>query len=221
MGVGYSMFGMVGSDSQRRPRTATRSSFVERLRDWGDNATWSEFMSRYGRTVRRVAVQAGLRPEEADDVVQETVATVARKMPSFDYDRSRCTLEHWVRHVTSLRIKDQLRRRMPRVVSGGATDGTAVLERMPDLREAHERDEAWEEAWKRELLDRALDKVQLKVSPAHYQLFCLSVVDGRPGAEVARTLGVSLPKVYVVRHRVLRVLRAELQRIQRTPGGLG
>jgi len=209
-------------------REATRTSFVERLRDWRDDASWVQFMLRYGRLVRHVAVQAGLRPEEAEDVVQETVSSVARKMPEFEYDRDRCSLEGWVRHVTQLRIKDQLRRRLPaeNVESGkmstrSGSVGTECLNSLPDAQHDAERDAAWEAAWRQSVVERAMDRVQLKVSPAHYQMFCLSVMDGRPGAEVARTLGVSLASVYVVRHRVLRLLRVEVERIRSTPGGLG
>lgn len=209
-------------------REATRTSFVERLRNWRDDVAWGQFMTRYGWLVRHVAVQAGLRPEEAEDVVQEAACSVARKMPDFDYDRDRCSLEGWVRHVTQLRIKDQLRRRMP---LGDAeprprpadTDsgGSEWMHSLPDPGHDVEREAAWDAAWRQEVLGRALERVQLRVSPAHYQLFCLSVVDGRPGPEVARTLGVSLASVYVVRHRVLRILRAEMERMRSTPGGLG
>ena len=210
-------------------REATRSSFVERLRNWCDDAAWRQFLTRYGRLIRHVARRAGLSVEEAEDVVQETASTVARKMPAFEYDRSRCSLEGWVRHVTHLRIKDQLRRRLPAggAMHGGAsatrsgTRGTAWMERVADERCDAERDEAWQEAWRQALLERALERVQLRVAPAHYQVFCLSVVDGLPGRDVARTLGVSLATVYVVRHRLLRLLRAEVERLRSTPGGLG
>ncbi|MFM8419659.1 MAG: RNA polymerase sigma factor [Verrucomicrobiota bacterium] len=201
---------------------------MERLRNWRDDGAWAQFMARYGRLVRHVATQAGLRPDEAEDVVQETVSSVARKMPEFDYDRDRCSLEGWVRHVTQLRIKDQLRRRLPVAGAGpeavqANTDGvgTAWLNSLPDPRQDSRRDAAWDAAWRQNVMERALDRIQLKVSPAHYQLFCLSVVDGRPGPEVARTLGVSLASVYVIRHRVLRLLRAEIEQMRATPGGLG
>jgi RNA polymerase sigma-70 factor (ECF subfamily) len=201
---------------------------VERLRNWRDDVTWAQFMARYGRLVRHVAIQAGLRPEEAEDVVQETVCSVARKMPEFDYDRARCSLEGWVRHVTQLRIKDQLRRRLP--LAGvearprpADTDsvGTTWLHSIPDARQDSARDAAWDAAWRQHVLERALDRVQLRVSPAHYQIFCMSVIDGRPGPEVARTLGVGLASVYVIRHRVRRLLRAEIEQMRSTPGGLG
>jgi hypothetical protein len=84
-------------------RAPTRSSFVARLKDWGDQTIWEGFFQRYGRLVRQAAVRSGLSADEAEDVVQETALSVARKMPDFVYDRTRCSFEGWVRHVARWR----------------------------------------------------------------------------------------------------------------------
>lgn len=203
-------------------RTPTRSSFVERLRDWGDQSSWEGFFRQYGRLVRQAAVRSGLNAEEADDVVQETALSVAKKMPEFVYERSRCTFEGWVRHVARLRIADQLRRRLPGKVAGGIDSGDAeLLEAIPDTLDGERVDAAWNEAWRSNLLQTALDRLQLKVSPEHFQIFHLSLVSGLPGPEVARTLGVSQAQVWVVRHRLTRLLQQEVGRLKSTPGGLG
>ena len=82
-------------------------------------------------------------------------------------------------------------------------------------------DAAWEEAWRSNLLQTALERLQLKVSPEHFQIFHLIVVSGMSGPEVVRTLGLSLAKVYAVRHRLTRLLKQEVAKLQATPGGLG
>lgn len=209
--------GAVAEPGERAP---TRSSFVERLRDWGDQTIWEGFFNRYGRVVRQVAVRSGLSAEEAEDVVQETALSVARKMPDFIYERSRCSFEGWVRHVARLRIIDQVRRRAPAgVMAGGGPVG--MLEAIPDEACGEQMDAAWEEAWRSNLLQTALERLQLKVSPEHFQVFHLNVVSGVSGPEVVRTLGVSIAQVYVVRHRLTRLLKQEVARLQATPGGLG
>ena len=211
---------MEGAVVESGERAPTRSSFVERLRDWGDQTIWEGFFRRYGRVVRQVAVRSGLSAEEAEDVVQETALSVARKMPDFIYERSRCSFEGWVRHVARLRIIDQVRRRSPAgVMAGGGSVG--MLEAIPDEACGEQMDAAWEEAWRSNLLQTALERLQLKVSPEHFQVFHLNVVSGVSGPEVVRTLGVSIAQVYVVRHRLTRLLKQEVARLQATPGGLG
>jgi RNA polymerase sigma factor (sigma-70 family) len=207
-------------------RAPTRSSFVVRLKDWGDQTIWEGFFQRYGRLVRQAAVRSGLSVDEAEDVVQETALSVARKMPDFVYERTRCSFEGWVRHVARLRIIDQLRRRSPAGVTvevgeAGEGEGEGVLESIPDQAGADQVDAAWQEAWRSNLLQTAMERLQLKVSPEHFQIFHLIVVSGMSGPEVVRTLGLSLAKVYAVRHRLTRLLKQEVTKLQATPGGLG
>jgi hypothetical protein len=64
----------------------TRESLLSRLRDWADDESWSEFFHTYWRMLYEVALRAGLREDEAQEVVQETVIAVAKKMPGFHYD---------------------------------------------------------------------------------------------------------------------------------------
>ena len=92
---------MSGPTSQRR---ATRSSFLERLKNWSDQESWRRFILDYGRVIRASAVKAGLRSDEADDVVQETLLSVARSIPGFIYDRSKGTFEGWVCRIAQLRV---------------------------------------------------------------------------------------------------------------------
>lgn len=214
---------------RREDRTATRASFVDRLRDWRQQTTWGEFLSRYGRMVHRVALRAGLRPHEADEVVQETALSVARAMPQFVYEPGRCSFEGWVRRMARLRISDQIRRRgredrvglMDANVPDGADDGyngdavDVLAEAAVDLAAPDPTDAGWQEEWKRMVLERALERVRLAVAPEHYQIFHLAVLEERAGADVARMLDVSLAKVYVIRHRLLARLHREVDQARR------
>ena len=56
---------------------ATRASLLVRLKDREDQASWQEFFDTYWRLIYSVATKAGLNDAEAQDVVQETVISVA------------------------------------------------------------------------------------------------------------------------------------------------
>src|SRR5262245_7043486 len=64
----------------------TRRSLLARLKDWEDRDGWKEFFDTYWRLIFNVALKAGRTETEAEDVVQETVVSVARQMPAFQYD---------------------------------------------------------------------------------------------------------------------------------------
>jgi len=89
----------------------TRRSLLERLRDLDDQPSWREFFDTYWKLIYGAAIRAGLSDQEAEDVLQETVIGVARKMPEFKYDPAACSFKGWLMHVTRCRIADRFRRR--------------------------------------------------------------------------------------------------------------
>ena len=65
----------------------TRQSLLSRLRDCQDQEGWREFFDTYWRLIYRVARQAGLEDATAQDVVQNTLIYLSRRLPKFRYDR--------------------------------------------------------------------------------------------------------------------------------------
>ena len=49
----------------------TRTSLLERLKDWRDNPSWREFFDAYWKLIYGFALHSGLTKAEAEDVVQE------------------------------------------------------------------------------------------------------------------------------------------------------
>lgn len=199
----------------------TRHSLLERLRDWEDQASWRDFFNTYWKFIYGVAIRSGLSDQEAEDVVQETVVSVAKKMPEFVYDPAKCSFKGWLMHVTRLRIIDQFRRRQPALHQSpaGDTDSrrTPTVERVPDASAAVQQDAAWEDEWERNLVDAALERVKLRVKPEHYQIFYLSAVKGLGTLEVARMLQVNVGQVYLVRHRLAKEVKREVARLKEQP----
>jgi len=64
----------------------TRQSLLSRLKDWNDQESWKVFFDTYWRLIYSAAMKAGLSDAEAQDVVQETVIGVLKKLPDFEYD---------------------------------------------------------------------------------------------------------------------------------------
>ena len=91
----------------------TRRSLLSRLKNWDDQESWQEFFDTYGRLVYGVAVKAGLSDAEAQDVVQETIIIVARKLAGFKYDPALGSFKSWLMLITRRRIEKQLKKRMP------------------------------------------------------------------------------------------------------------
>jgi RNA polymerase sigma factor (sigma-70 family) len=196
----------------------TRRSLLTRLKDWSDQAGWQEFFDTYWRLIYGVAVKAGLTDAEAQEVVQETFLEVAKKMPRFRYDPALGSFKGWLLHTTRWKISAQFKRRRQerREVHLAAQDGTTTdaLEGLADPISL-DWDKVWETAWERNLLEAALEQVKLRVSPAQFEIFYLHVLKEATVKEVAATLEVSASQVYLASHRVGRLLKNEVRRLQK------
>ncbi len=211
-----------GTEAANDELLPTRRSLLDRLRNWEDQASWRDFFNAYWKFIYGVAVKSGLSDFEAEEVVQETVLSIAKKMPEFVYDPERCSFKGWLMHVIRLRISDQLRRRQPafqQLPSGDAdSQRTATVERIADPGGSlAQQDAVWDEEWERNLVDAAMERVKLRVKPQHYQIFHLSAVKGLKTTEVARMLQVNVGQVYLVRHRLAKEVKREVERLKKNP----
>src|SRR5262252_3704320 len=64
----------------------TRESLLSRLKNWEDRESWQDFFDIYWKLIYSMARKAELTDAEAQDIVQETVISVARKIEGFKYD---------------------------------------------------------------------------------------------------------------------------------------
>src|SRR2546426_12491692 len=95
------------------PLIPTRATLLQRLKDWQDQPSWQEFFDTYWRLIYGVARKAGLTESEAEDVVQETMFSVAKHMPSFKYDPAIGSFKGWLLTLTRWRIIFPLGKRGP------------------------------------------------------------------------------------------------------------
>src|SRR6266542_633634 len=101
----------------------TRRSLLARLKNWDDQESWQDFFNTYWRFIYSVALKAGLSDAEAQDVVQENVLTVAKKIGEFKSDPAIGSFKGWLMLLTRRRIADQFeKRRKAGQSSGGGAD---------------------------------------------------------------------------------------------------
>ena len=203
-------------DAGKGDPAATRSSLIGRLRDWKDAGSWQEFFDTYWKLIYSVAIRAGLSEAEARDVVQETVVCVAKQIREGGYNRTRSTFKNWLCMITRRRIIDHLRKRtdpkLRHVSVPGDTSRTDTLARVADP--APPADALWDQEWRKNLLDAAIECVRTQVTPKQFQIFDLSVLRGLPVSEVKKILKVNAAQVYLARHRVGTLVKKQAKRLE-------
>lgn len=196
---------------------ATRGTLLARLKHWDDADSWDDFARTYERLIIGVARKSGLTDAEAQDVLQEVLLSVARTIASFEHDARRGSFKSWLLNLTRWRITDQLRKRagLPPVSprSDRPPEQTATVERVVDPAQAA-LEQAWEQEWQLSVMEAALDRVRRKVKPKHFQIFDLYNLRHWTPPQVARELGVSQMQVYLVHHRLTKLLKEEVARVE-------
>ena len=196
----------------------TRESLLSRIKDWNDQDSWREFFGIYRGLISHTALRAGLTEHEAQDVVQETIISVAKTIKGFDYDPQRCSFKTWLRHLTRKRIADSFRKRTRKSslipISEETSSATPWIERIPDPANFN-LDDVWEEEWKQQLFEAAIERVKLQVSPEQYQVFDLYVLRKTPAKKVAMLLDTNIAQVYLAKHRVSQMIRKEIKRLEK------
>jgi RNA polymerase sigma-70 factor (ECF subfamily) len=180
----------------------TPASLLERLRQPGQEQSWARLVELYTPLLYGWARRAGLQDQDAADLVQDVFTILVRKLPEFAYDNHR-SFRAWLRTVLLNCWRDGRRRRAARPPEVGHPD----LEGLADSAS----EELFEETeYRRQVVGRALRLIQPEFHEATWKAWTEHGLAGRPAAEVARELGLSVGAVYTAKSRVLSRLRREL-----------
>ena len=194
----------------------TRESLLLRLKSWDDQEGWGDFFNTYWRLIYSAALKAGLNEAQAQDVVQDTIIVVAKKMKDFTYDRAIDSFKGWLLYLTRKRIALEYRRKeRDRVASDRSepTDWTLEANDLPDPA-GFDLQSMWEQEWERNLWEAAITRVKKEVNAKQFQMFDLYTIKERSAQEVARQLNVPVAQVYLAKHRISSLLKNELTRLR-------
>ena len=197
---------------------STRASLIHRLKNWRDEPSWHDFFRIYWQFIYGRARKAGLTDAEAQDVVQETLISVAKHMPTFSYDPAIGSFKSWLLNVTRWRILDQFRKRKPadghKAPLNGSASRTDSIDDLPDPN-SMDLNAAWEAEWQTNLLNAAMDNLKRRIDPQKLQIFDFCVNKEWPTEKVAARFKVSVDLVYQTKHRITEAIRTEVNRLEK------
>ena len=184
----------------------TRLSLIGKLHDSASAEAWAEFVRLYQPIVYRVARGRGLQHADAEDLTQELLATVGRKVADLDLQQGG-SFRGWLLKITRDLVVNKLTRR-PREVGSGDSNVRDMMNQQPAreetvtlLRIEHQR----------MMLGEAAKRLRPAISRAIWDSFWLTAVEGRSITDVAKQLEKTEGAVRVARCRVLAQLRKEVQ----------
>jgi RNA polymerase sigma-70 factor (ECF subfamily) len=191
--------------------STTSPTLLGRLRQQpADEAAWNEFVRRYGPKVLAWCRQWRLQDADAQDVTQNVLARLARRMQSFVYDPSR-SFRGWLRTLTQAAWSDFVADGRP---GARASGDSSTLECLHSIAARDDLVARLEQEFDHEVLEEATARVRLRVEPDSWEAFRLMTLEGLSGSETATRLGKEVAAVFKARSRVQALLRDEISRLE-------
>lgn len=185
----------------------TSASLLDRLRDQSDSAAWQRLLDLYTPLIRGWLRRHAPLEQEADDLVQEVLAVVVRKIPQFRREPRTGAFRRWLRSITVNCLRDSWRARRGRPIATGAGDFDQMLQQLEDPESDLSR--LWDQEHDRHVTHRLLEQIKPKFEPKTWQAFQRVALDGDLPDQVAAELGLSVNAVFIAKSRVLARLRQE------------
>lgn len=181
-------------------------SLLARLQSRNEDE-WRRLVVLFTPVVYRWARKAGLQDSDAADVAQEVFAAVHRQIDRFTKTEDSGTFRGWLYGITRNTVLLTFRKggREPR-----AEGGSSALDRLHQTPEM-ELPEVDDPETQTILTHRGAELIRAEFEPRTWAAFEAVVVQGRPAADVAAEMGLSVGAVYVAKSRVLKRLREELE----------
>jgi RNA polymerase sigma-70 factor (ECF subfamily) len=194
---------------EHEPDARTDDELLEAVRTRNDRGALEALLERHEPAIWRFGMKMCRDPEDAKDVLQETMLAAARTARDF---RGGSRVSTWLFAIArSFCIK---KRRRSKFASGEPISLDEHSERVPDVATS---DPAPDEALASRELGLALDGALGELEPSQREVLILRDAEGLSAAEVAEVLGVSVDAVKSRLHRARVALRERLSPFLPTP----
>jgi RNA polymerase sigma-70 factor (ECF subfamily) len=185
----------------------TSASLLDRLRLDPDAASWQRLVDMYTPLIRGWLRRHALPHQDVDDVVQEVLAVVVRKLPQFERQPRAGAFRRWLRSITVNCLRDFWRAGRHRPRATGDSDFLQVLEQLEDPDSPLSR--VWDREHDQHVTHRLLEIIRPQFERTTWQAFRRVALDGATPDQAAAELGISVAAVYIAKSRVLSRLREE------------
>jgi RNA polymerase sigma-70 factor (ECF subfamily) len=185
--------------------TLTSNTLLEGLQRRSSETAWHRMVDLYTPLIRNWLKRYAVFDHDAEDLVQEVLAIVVRKLPEFRRQPQIGSFRRWLRNITvnCLRYFWRAQRLRPR---GGSNEAFAqVLDQLEDPDSALSKfcDQEHDEHVTRRLLEMIRSRFESKTWLAFQRV----ALEGVSVDQVAADLGLSVNAVFIAKSRVLHMLR--------------
>jgi RNA polymerase sigma-70 factor (ECF subfamily) len=184
----------------------TSRSLLQVLQGEPDGDAWQRLCALYTPMIRMWLRQQAALGQDVDDLVQEVLLVVVRKLKDFERQRTG-SFRRWLRLIAVNCLREQWRRRAGEPEARGDAAFARTLEQLEDP--DSELSRRWDREHDEYVSRYLLAKIEPRFEPKTWRAFQATAVQGRAVADAAAELGMTPNAVMIAKSRVLSVLRQE------------
>lgn len=187
----------------------TSLSLLGRLQEIGAADDWQRLVALYTPLLQSWLRRSQVNPADAEDLIQEVLGVVVRKLGDFEHNRRTGAFRLWLRTILVNRLRGFWRNQAGKPQATGDSAALQLLDQLEDPQSG--LTEEWERDHDRQVMAKLLEQVQTQVAPQTWAAFRAVALQGRDEESVAQELGMTVNAVYVAKCRVLARLRREAE----------
>lgn len=183
---------------------STSHSLLELVRAGPDGLAWQRWHALYEPLIRGWLQRKRLVVSDRDDIVQDVLTVVVRRLPEFHHNGRVGAFRLWLKTIAINCLREywkRLRDHPHRVVASNILNDWADPHSSLSLE--------WDREHDRQLVQKLLAFLQPEFTPVTWQAFHQVVIEGKKASDVALALAITLNAVYIAKSRVLTRLRHE------------
>ena len=183
----------------------TSLSLLDRLRQSPDESAWQRLVDLYTPLIRIWLRRYALLAQDVDDLVQEVLAVVVRKIPEFKRRSQVGSFRRWLRSITVNCLRGFWRAQRYRPKATGDEDFADILAQLEDPHSVLSK--LWDQEHDAHITRRLLETIRPRFETKTWLAFQRVALEGVPVDEAARELGITVNAVFIAKSRVVHLLK--------------
>lgn len=178
----------------------TRSSVLRDILNPENQAGWARFFDMYSGFVFGTAIAAGLKDNEADEIVQSVMLAIVRNDNIAHYDPSKGPFRAWLAQLVKWRIADFKRKEQAQskiqLLAPSQLEGLEAPPQpgksglLPDIE------------WIAAVTTETLKRLNADVAPGHFKIYHAATIEGLATESIMNLFHVSRDNIYQIKRRV-------------------
>ena len=183
----------------------TSLSLLNLARNADNDAAWHQLHELYAPMITNWLGRQDIAGAEAEDLAQDVMVIVLRKLPQFDHNGRQGAFRKWLRMITINCSRDFWSAKRIRAKTTGSTAFLQVLEQLSD--DSSELTRKWNQEHDLAVMLGMMKQAKPSFDTKTWLAFQKTAIENLPPQQVATQLKLSVSSVYTAKSRVLSRLR--------------